>query len=185
VAHRDTVEHLTPGAAGEHADDTAAHLLRALIEQPLASAGQPPGAPAGCTVARLLGLAEDGTTALVVHAAFGDAAARRACSIVELHGGHIGRDVLLGFLDNDLQRPVVLGVLTGQAALPAAPSPGHVEIDADGQRVVVSARHELVLRCGKSHLVLASDGRVELRGETIVTHASRANRVRGGSVELN
>lgn len=180
-------EHIMQPAADASGGDAGpeADLLRALIGQ--APAPTPAGrcGPPACTTARLIGLAEDGTTALVLRTAAGESVARRARSIVELHGGHIGRDVLLTWLDGDQTQPVVLGVLTGQPGLPLAPPPGQVEIEADGERMVLSARHELILRCGKSRLVLSSDGRVELRGETIVTQASRANRVRGGSVELN
>jgi hypothetical protein len=133
----------------------------------------------------LLGLADDGCTALVVHPEHDTSVALRARSVVELQDFHVGRQVLLAFLQGDLLSPVVVGVLTGQASVPSGDLGGAVALEADGQRVVISAQHELVLRCGKSRVVLRSDGRIELRGETVTSHATRANRIRGGSVELN
>jgi len=76
-------------------------------------------------------------------------------------------------------------VLRGQPGWPLEQAPGRVKMDVDGERLTVTATHELVLRCGKSVLTLLSDGRIVLRGEEIVTEATGANRIRGGSVQLN
>ena len=63
--------------------------------------------------------------------------------------------------------------------------PAQVSVEAKGQRLVVSAEHELTLRCGKASITMTQDGRIELRGTQLVSHAEGANRIRGGSVELN
>jgi hypothetical protein len=76
-------------------------------------------------------------------------------------------------------------VLQGQCGWPIPKAPAQVTVEADGERMVVVAQQELLLRCGKASISLRHDGHVEIRGETIVTHATAANRVRGGSVELN
>jgi uncharacterized protein (DUF2345 family) len=60
-----------------------------------------------------------------------------------------------------------------------------VELESDGERLVVSARRQLVLRCGEARITLSEDGLVEIRGEEIVTQAVGRNRMRGGSIELN
>jgi hypothetical protein len=51
--------------------------------------------------------------------------------------------------------------------------------------MVVSAKHELVLRCGRASITLDSDGKVTIRGTQVVSHASGVNLIRGGSVQLN
>ena len=60
-----------------------------------------------------------------------------------------------------------------------------MDVQADGQHLLLQAREEMILRCGKSSVKLRADGRIEIRGDTIISEAVRANRVRGGSVELN
>ncbi|WP_280152286.1 DUF6484 domain-containing protein [Piscinibacter sp. XHJ-5] len=135
-------------------------------------------------VGELLALADRGRIAIVMHSPGVEQAALRAESVVDLHAAHVGREVLLGFVDGDARRPVVLGVLAPRG-WPLEHPPGQVQVDADGERMIVSAEHQLVLRCGKSSLTLHSDGRVEIRGETVLTQAAGANRIRGGSVQLN
>lgn len=136
-------------------------------------------------LAVLLGFADDGAVALVLAA--GDATARRAETLLPLRGEHIGRRVAVLPLHGADAGWLVIGLLAGQPGWPPGlPAPqGHVEVQADGSRMSLQARDELTLRCGKSVLTLRSDGRIEIRGETIVSQAVRANRVRGGSVELN
>jgi Domain of unknown function (DUF6484) len=187
MTHRDETRQLESAhaahAASPGSDDVAGHeLFRNLVERSPVLGTRAPGA---LVIGDLLGLADDGCTALVVHPESDTSVALRARSVVELQDVHVGRQVLLAFLQGDPSSPVVVGVLTGQPVVPSGDLAGAVALEADGQRVVVSAQHELVLRCGKSRLVLRSDGRIELRGETVTTHATRANRIRGGSVELN
>ncbi|OWQ84458.1 hypothetical protein CDN99_24525 [Roseateles aquatilis] len=111
----------------------------------------------------------------------------RARTVVDLHAGHVGHSVLLVFEDGDRERPVVIGVVRGADTPAAAEVAGvtHAEVDADGEHLVVTARHALTLRCGKARLTLRADGRIELRGEEILAQAVGAHRVQGGSVHLN
>jgi hypothetical protein len=140
---------------------------------------------AGLVVGRLVGFANEGRTPLVAVVDASDGPALPAQSAVDLHGAHVGRRVVMGHEGGDLRRPIVLGVLGGDEGWPLRESVGNVEVSADGERMTVSARHQLVLRCGESSIVLRSDGRVEIRGETVITQAVGANHVRGGSVQLN
>jgi hypothetical protein len=55
----------------------------------------------------------------------------------------------------------------------------------DGQRHVVEAAQEIELRCGEAAIVLFADGRIQLRGTYITSHASATQRLVGGSVHLN
>jgi hypothetical protein len=58
-------------------------------------------------------------------------------------------------------------------------------VDADGERLVVSAVHGLVLRCGKASITLSADGKIVVRGTHVVSHSSGLNRIKGGSVQVN
>ncbi len=140
------------------------------------------GAP---VVGRLLALIEDGLAALVVHPGQSGRAALRAQTVVDLQGTHIGRPVLLVFDHGDPERPIVTGLIRGDGDAPVLPLPGSVALEADGERLVVSARDRLVLRCGEASITLTRSGKVLIRGRYIVSESSGAHRIRGGSVQLN
>ena len=139
----------------------------------------------GLVVGQLVGFMNEGRTALVAVIDAADRPAVPAQSAADLHGAHVGRRVVMGYEGGDPCRPIILGVLGGDEGWPLRESFGSVEVSADGERMTVSARHHLVLRCGESSILLRSDGRVEIRGETVITQAVGANHVRGGSVQLN
>ncbi|MCC8392299.1 DUF6484 domain-containing protein [Paraburkholderia sp. MMS20-SJTR3] len=73
---------------------------------------------------------------------------------------HIGRQVVLMFDDGNPLRPIVTGLLQGPSAWPLDDKPAQVEVNADGQRLVVSAIEEIVLRCGKASIALIKAGKV-------------------------
>ena len=151
------------------------------------SARELPEAPNynGVVIGTLLGLADEGRTPLVglPHPTF--STALRARSILDLSAAHIGHQVVLLFEQGTPSRPVIMGLLRSSGSGAVTAQLGHVEVSLDGERMIVSARSELVLRCGKSRLTLREDGRIEVSGETIVTKATGANRILGGSVQLN
>jgi hypothetical protein len=168
-------------------DDLLTPLLQAERRRPSASPAEPTpsNSPPGTVVGRLLALTDEGCTPLVCFDGQPVPGAMPARCSVDLRPEHVGLDVVLVFDHDDRSRPIVTGVLRGKPGWPLQPLPGRVKIDADGERLTVAATHELVLRCGKAVLTLRSDGRIVLRGEEILTEATGANRIRGGSVQLN
>ena len=56
---------------------------------------------------------------------------------------------------------------------------------ADGQMLRLVAKERIELRVGKASLIMEADGHITLRGTDLVSHASRSNRIRGGSINLN
>ena len=172
-----------PGVGSETSETCdAATLLRPLMQESVGASG---GGLDGLSIGRLLALVDEGRTPLVSFAGQPGTGALRARSVVDLHRSHVGQDVVLGFELRDPSRPIIMGVVRGQSEWPLSETPGQVTLEADGQRMVVVADRELVLRCGKASVSLRYDGRVEIRGENILTQAAGPNRIRGGSVELN
>ena len=55
----------------------------------------------------------------------------------------------------------------------------------DGQRLIVSAKEQLVLRCGKASITLTKAGKVLVEGTYLLSRSTGVNRVKGGSVQLN
>ena len=173
-------------AVGEAVD--AEHPLRALAPSQAVAALLAPGdcAPAGAIViGELIAVSAHGGAPLVVYAGQPGNAALKARAVVDLHAAHVGHQVVLMFEAGLATRPIVMGVLRPVGGWPLAGQPGQVEVQSGGERLIVSAAEQLVLRCGKARLVLHKDGRIELKGETVVSEATGANRVRGGSVHLN
>jgi len=85
----------------------------------------------------------------------------------------------------DPAKPIVMGVLREGEGWPLADRPGRVEVDADGERLIVSAKEQLVLRCGKASITLTKAGKVLIQGTYVASRSSGVNRVKGGSIQLN
>lgn len=142
-------------------------------------AKEPMAAPA---VGQLVGMT--GAAPWVVVGACGTQA-MAARSTVELDRSHIGMHVVLLFEGNDMSLPIVVGVMRGAHGWSAPSCNDGVEVDVDGQRMLISAQKELVLRCGAASIVLNHEGKIVIRGSELVSHSGGVNRIRGGSVQLN
>lgn len=103
-----------------------------------------------------------------------------ARSLARLGAGDLGAEVALLFEDGDRARPLIVGRLVDHAREDAAPL-----VVADGQMLRLTAKERIELRVGKASIVMEADGHVTIRGTDLVSHASRSNRIRGGSVNLN
>lgn len=136
-------------------------------------------------IGELLALADDGMTPLVRYLGQPGSSAIAARSSVDLQGPHIGQSVLLVFERGDPLRPVVIGVLRGATGWPDADKPAQVDVDVDGQRMIVSAKEQLVLRCGKASITLTKAGKVLIEGSYVLSRSTGVNRIKGGSVQLN
>ncbi len=95
-----------------------------------------------------------------------------AMSLVPLPPAAVGRLVAVTMMDD---QPLILGLIQ-----PLAP-----EVEADGEKLVLEARREVTLRCGKASIHLTADGRVTIRGTQVLSRSDGPNRVQGASVQLN
>src|SRR5579862_8319241 len=127
----------------------------------------PPAPPAridAILTGTLIGFRDNGQTALVLYPGQQGTAAVPAATVIDVHASHIGRQVALMFENGDPRRPMIMGLLRTPQAWPLPEQPGAVEVDADGERLVVTAREQLVLRCGKASITLTRDGKVLVQG---------------------
>ena len=167
----------SPQVPDADAGDGAA-LLRTLV-----AASAQSGNASGLIVGELLGLAEG--QPMVRWPGAAEPTAIRARTIVDLHGAHVGRPVVLMFENSDWSRPIVMGVLCEGVGWPLDQRPGQIDVVADGERLIVSAREQLVLRCGKASITLTKAGKVLIEGEYVSSRSNGVNRIKGGSVQLN
>lgn len=110
-----------------------------------------------------------------------------ALSETELQQAVAARQVvMLTFENGDLDRPVILGLLapvpatrTTRTTRALAGSPGIDDV------VVIKGRTSLELRCGAASITLRQDGKVIVRGTSVISRATKENRISGGSVHFN
>jgi uncharacterized protein (DUF2345 family) len=79
-------------------------------------------------------------------------------------------------------------VVRGSAPQPKGPSEKLsliIDADADGKRVRLVAKDEIVLECGKASITLRRNGRVIVRGTHVETNSEGTNRIKGGQVRIN
>jgi hypothetical protein len=150
------------------------------VERPRAAASLP-----GAVIGILIGFKDEGCTPLVLFPGQSSSAAVAAASAIDVHGTHIGRQVVLIFENGDSRRPIIVGLLKSTRAWSLPEQPGQVEVDADGERLMVSAKEQLVLRCGKASITLTKAGKILIDGAYISSRSSGVNRIKGGSVQLN
>jgi len=106
--------------------------------------------------------------------------ARSACAITT---ADIGREAVLVFENNDPRKPIVMGLLQPVSSDGADSEP--VQVSLDGEQVTLSAKNEIVLRCGKASITLTRAGKVLIRGAYLLSRSSGVNRIKGGSVQIN
>jgi len=104
-----------------------------------------------------------------------------ARTAVALDSSKVGREVALMFESGDPARPIVLGILQR----PGRPDPKAMQIELDGETLVLTGKKEIVLRCGKASLTLTRAGKILLRGAYVSSRSSGVNRIKGGSVQIN
>lgn len=168
-------------AVGTHDDVSPLH---ALLRQ--GSACAVPPAPGRVIIGTLQAIPAGTETGAAEVVGLGCVAV--AHSLVPLTPSHIGQGVALSVLDGGVA--LVLGLLwqANAAATPQAeeaPAAAPLAVTIDGHREVIEAAQELELRCGDACIVLTADGRIQLRGTYITSHASATHRLVGGSVHVN
>lgn len=178
MSRKEAAAPLPPETAAAPAEDGSG-LMQALMQR---SAAEP--APAridGVLIGLLLDFDEAGRP-LVLVPGFGETPrpARACCVLTPEQRGH---QCALLFEGGDPEQPLVMGML--QQPVVALQTSGETTVRQEVDALHVRAEHAIELHCGKASLRLTSSGRVELRGTTVVSHATGLNRIRGASVKLN
>ena len=94
----------------------------------------------------------------------------------------IGRQVALLFAEGDGARPVIVGLVRP----PGEPVPGGARLaELDGERLVLKAKREIVLECGRASITLTRAGKVLIRGSYLSSRSSGVHRIKGASVDIN
>ena len=134
-------------------------------------------------IGRLVGF-DAGGQPLVARPADDSAPPLPALTTQRLHASQIDSEVVLLFADRDCDQPIIIGCLVPPTPLPAASAPMS-NVELNGEHLELTAKEEIVLRCGKSSITLTQAGKVIIRGEYLLSRSSGVNRIKGGSVQIN
>ncbi|MBK8167226.1 MAG: hypothetical protein IPK64_14895 [bacterium] len=151
-----------------------------------------PTAVDGVVLGRLVDIGPDGTPS-VDFPGNPTGGPVRAAATRNYHRLDVGRDVALMFLDGRADRPLLLGLIVAAAAgaMAGAPTGAAAEagvaaaVTVDGDRTIITAARQIVLRCGAASITLTRAGKVLIRGTYLLSRSSGVNRIKGGSIQLN
>lgn len=122
---------------------------------------------------------------LVVFPGQSGSTAVAARSIIKLTGISFGAEVLLQFDQGDIDKPIILGALQDQAQWTEQIDGQQLDIDADGERLQIQAKEQIVLRCGEASITLTRSGKVLINGIYLSSRAKGTHRIKGGNVQIN
>jgi len=136
----------------------------------------------GVVIGILMGLSEKGIPLVAFPGNESDTGIS-AHSTTLFKSDDIGCQVALLFEGGDPQRPIVIGRI--QQPRHVLPNKRSARVELDGERFVIKAEKEIVLRCGKSSITLTKAGKIIIRGAYLLSRSSGVNRIKGGSVHIN
>ena len=135
---------------------------------------------AAFAVGRIVRITEEGTLFVDFPGNTAGAIAARISTEPPCDPGEEWPPVLLVFENRDPLLPIVIGFVRGKITVkPAREEKRRV------RKLVFDAEEEVVLKCGRSSVLLRRDGKIVIKGGNIVSRASGTNKVQGGVVHLN
>lgn len=146
-------------------------------------------------VGRLVAVDPDGTPLVTFPRSSHDVLEAR--TLIAIDAGMVDREVAIAFEAGDPPSPIIVGMfqtptselITDRANHSLERSSDSSEqsrsVNVDGEKVVLSAEREIVLRCGDASITLTRAGKILIRGKYVLSDSSTVNRIRGGSVQIN
>ena len=145
----------------------------------------------GVVVGTLVGLNDSGAPLVDFPSNLNGSHVQARCTVT-LGANDVGRAVALMFERGDSRKPIVMGLIKHpdeiQSEFPRITrnEPQNVlDVQIDGERLILTAKQEIVMRCGKASITLTCAGKVLIHGEYLLSRSSGVNRIKGGSVQIN
>jgi hypothetical protein len=140
----------------------------------------------GVVIGKIADYSESGEL-LVDYPGNPDDAPQPALVTAEVSEQDVGKEVALAFVAGDPARPVVLGLIQHPGNEHRQPDQQKkaLNVELDGEMVMLTAEKDIMLRCGKASITLTKAGKVLIKGTYTSSHSTGVNRIKGGSVQLN
>jgi hypothetical protein len=106
-----------------------------------------------------------------------------ARTTVKLTSDMVGAEVVVLFEGGDSASPIIVGVLQQPSEKNERKS--SVQAEVDGDRLVLTADKEVVLRCGDASITLTRAGKIVIRGAYVLSQSTGYNKIKGASVDIN
>ena len=137
----------------------------------------------GVVIGSLIGIADENGAPFVSYEGQPEGITLIARTTVEIKKSNVGDEVVLMFEGSDPTKPLIMGLLHQSANQQQTESP--IEIEADGKRLTISAKEQIVFRCGEASITLTKAGKVLIKGTYVSSHSTGTHRIKGGSVQIN
>ena len=138
----------------------------------------------GVVIGLFLSINNDGLP-LVAFPGNPDETAISARSTTQMQTEDIGCEVALLFEGGNLRMPLIIGKIQHAEDNQLIQENEPATAELDGESIVLSARQNITLKCGKASITLTKSGKVILRGAYLLSRSSGVNRIKGGSVQIN
>lgn len=63
--------------------------------------------------------------------------------------------------------------------------PNTLYTEIDGKKIILTGEKEILLKCGKSSILMRRDGKIVIKGDNITSRSSSASKIKGSSVSIN
>ena len=141
----------------------------------------------GVAIGVLVGISDSGQP-LVIYPSNPNETAIKAKATVALDVADIGKEIALLFEGGNPERPLIIGRIQNphEDKEPQQDEENEItDIEIDGEQISLTAKQSIRLKCGKASITLTRSGKILVRGTYILNRSSGANRIKGGSVQIN
>jgi len=100
----------------------------------------------------------------------------------------VGEKVLLSFIDNDAQQPVIVGLISQSVKnelLINNQATQQKKLSLSVESFDLTATDTIQLTVGRSQIILNRFGKVVIKGKDLISRASSNNKIKGGKISLN
>ena len=138
----------------------------------------------GVVIGVLVGISDNGQP-LIIYPSNPEDVALKSKTTTALSTEDIGREVALLFEEGDPKRPLIIGRIQNPNEVKKPTQDNLLGVDVDDEHILISGKNSIRLKCGKASITLTKEGKVLIRGTYILNRSSGANRIKGGSVQIN